>query len=294
MKPLSKKFVERLRVVADRLGTRREAADIAGVTVDAIIRYLRGENQPSFTAISKLCEAAGVSMQWLATGEGGVEANDSFETSASRGFPVTGFAESKDVGWYNPQASRIQTTLDMPDPKAFAVVVHGQGLIPEGLHPGFLCVCSPMLKPAKGDIVHLRRTDGLCTMKLFVGEEKEWLILKAYTDADAKGGQRPFEDKVKHDHRDRAGRLRQTQSLSKLQKQRAQIVDDHVGCNRKLRRKRRVFPQNRKASGGNACAYARGAVLDHEAFIRTEAEFLRREEITFGVGLGIGHVVGAD
>ena len=197
MKPLSKKFVERLRVVADRVGTRREAADIAGVSLDAVIRYLRGENQPTFTAISKLCQAAGVSMHWLATGEGSVEANDAFEPSASRGFPVTCFAESKDAGWYNPQNSRIQTTLDMPDPKAFAIVVHGQGLIPEGLHPGFLCVCSPMLKPAKGDIVHLRRTDGLCTIKLFVGEEKEWLILKGYTDPDAKGIQRAFEDRVK-------------------------------------------------------------------------------------------------
>lgn len=190
-------FQDRLRVILDQIGTRREAAEIAGVSLDAVIRYLRGENQPSFAAISRLCEAANVSMHWLATGQGTYETNATTETSSVRGLPVTGFAESKEAGWYTPQQSTLQTTLDLPDPEAFATVVHGQGLIPEGLQPGFLCVCSPMLKPVSGDIVHLRRFDGLCALKLFVREEGEWIVLKSYTDKDEKGAQRAFEDRVK-------------------------------------------------------------------------------------------------
>jgi transcriptional regulator with XRE-family HTH domain len=198
MHKLPKGFTERLRVVADRVGPRREAARIGGVSLDAIIRYLRGENQPTFTTMTHLCQAAGVSLSWLATGEGDPDESASpRDVSVSRGLPVMGFAESKDAGWFTPQPSRMQTTLDLPDTKAFAAVVHGQTLVPEGLHPGFLCVCSPMLRPVKDDIVHIRRSDGLCTLKLFVGEEKDWLILKGFMDPDAKGVQRPFEDRVK-------------------------------------------------------------------------------------------------
>jgi len=195
--PLSNEFVDRLRIVLDRLGTRREAAEIAGVSLDAVIRYLRGENQPSFHVISRLCEASGISMRWLASGEGPMEIHALRESSSGRGIPVMGFAESKESGWYNSQEFSMQVTLDLPDPKAFATMVQGQSLIPEGIQPGFMCICSPLLKPVPGDIVHLRRNDGLCSLRLFVGEEKDWLVLKAFTDRDEKGLQRAFEDRVK-------------------------------------------------------------------------------------------------
>lgn len=193
----TKGFPERLKIVASRLGTRQQAADIGGITLDALIRQLRGDNQPGFHTISRLCQAAGVSMHWLATGEGSEELTDLTLPSSIQGLPVAGFAETKEPGWYQAQPSRMQTTLDLPDPKAFATVVNGQALIPEGIHPGFMCICSPMMKAVIGDIIHLRRKDGLCALRLFQGEEKGWLLLKAYTDADSKGQQRAYEDKVK-------------------------------------------------------------------------------------------------
>lgn len=195
--PVSQAFVDRLRVVMDRLGTRREAAEIGGVSLDAVIRYLRGENQPGFMVISRLTEAAGISMRWLATGQGDMENDTPTVNSSVRGIPVNGFAESQDAGWYVPQMSSMQITLDIPDPKAFATSVHSQNLIPEGIQPGFICICSPMLKPVSGDIVHLRRHDGLCSLRIFVGEEKDWLILKSYTDRDDDNRQRVFEDRVR-------------------------------------------------------------------------------------------------
>lgn len=195
--PLSNEFVDRLRTMMDRLGTRREAAEIAGVSLDAVIRYLRGENQPSFHVISRLCEAAGISMRWLANGEGPMDIHSTRENSSVRGIPVMGFAESKETGWFNSQEFSMQVTLDLPDPKAFATMVQGHGLTPEGIQPGFMCICSPLLKPVPGDVVHLRRNDGLCALRLFIGEEKDWLVLKAYTDKDDKGTQCIFEDRVK-------------------------------------------------------------------------------------------------
>jgi hypothetical protein len=198
MKPNEAKFHDRLRQVIDTFDTRREAAEVAGVSLDAIVRYLRGENQPGFLIVGRLCEAAKMSMHWLATGRGRPALNDnSASLPIASGFPVLGFAETKETGWYAPQSSTLQTTLDMNDPNAFATVVHGQGLIPEGLQPGFMCICSPMMKPVQGDIVHLKRFDGLCALRLFLREDGEWLVLKSYTDADGKGSQRSFEDRVK-------------------------------------------------------------------------------------------------
>lgn len=194
---VSQEFVDRLRIVMDRLGTRREAAAIAGVSLDAVIRYLRGENQPGFMVISRLSDAANISMHWLATGNGAMELDTVQEASSVRGIPMAGFAESKDAGWYVSQASVLQLTLDLPDPNAFATTVHSQNLIPEGIQPGFICICSPLLKPVAGDIVHLRRYDGLCALRIFVAEEKDWLVLKSYTDRDDKNQQHTFEDRVK-------------------------------------------------------------------------------------------------
>lgn len=198
---MSQDFVDRLRVVMDRLGTRRSAAETGGVSLDAVIRYLRGENQPGFMVVSRLTEAANISMRWLATGQGEMENSDPFAKNLSgnsvRGIPVSGFAESHDTGWFTPQISSMQLTLDLPDPNAFATTAQGQNLIPEGIQPGFICICSPMLKPVFGDIVHLRRQDGLCSLRIFIAEEKDWLVFKSFTDRDDKNQQRAFEDRVK-------------------------------------------------------------------------------------------------
>lgn len=194
---MSREFVERLRIVMNRLGTRRNAAEIGGVSLDAVIRYLRGENQPGFMVVSRLTEASGISMRWLASGLGEMEIDTKAANNSVRGIPVTGFAESEDTGWYAPQMSSMQLTLDIPDPNAFAITVQGQNLIPEGIQPGFICICSPMLKPVFGDVIHLRRHDGLCALRIFTGEEKDWLVLKSFTDRDDKNRQHVFEDRVK-------------------------------------------------------------------------------------------------
>jgi hypothetical protein len=40
-----------------------------GVSTDSLQRYIREDNMPPFDAAARLCAAAGVSMEWLATGE---------------------------------------------------------------------------------------------------------------------------------------------------------------------------------------------------------------------------------
>ncbi|MGB1111179.1 MAG: helix-turn-helix domain-containing protein [Gammaproteobacteria bacterium] len=61
---------QRLRELADRVGGKKEMARLGGISEVQIYRYINGENVPSIRAIARLAEAADVSLNWLATGEG--------------------------------------------------------------------------------------------------------------------------------------------------------------------------------------------------------------------------------
>jgi hypothetical protein len=201
---MSDAFFDRLRHVADSFPTRRDAAGAAGISTDQLSRYLRGENQPTFQAMKKLCEAAHISLVWLATGDGGREAilDSNVPVSiltlpSNRSLPVHQLAESGQIGWYDATTLAVSATLELPDPQAFAVVAQGLSLVPEGVQPGFLCVCSPLLKPLPRDLVHLKRTDGRCTLMVYLKEDAEWLYLQAYLDPDKNNIQAPFQDQLR-------------------------------------------------------------------------------------------------
>jgi phage repressor protein C with HTH and peptisase S24 domain len=49
---------------------RQEAADIAGVTPEHLASYIRGSAKPPFELLNRLASAKGVSLDWLASGEG--------------------------------------------------------------------------------------------------------------------------------------------------------------------------------------------------------------------------------
>jgi len=65
----------RIAAIVDALGTRRFAAETMGVSPDALQRYMRDENNHTFDAVARLCLAANVSMEWLATGIGEMRSN---------------------------------------------------------------------------------------------------------------------------------------------------------------------------------------------------------------------------
>jgi transcriptional regulator with XRE-family HTH domain len=201
---MSNDFFQRLRHIADTFPTRRDAAAAAGISTDQLTRYLRGENQPTFQAMQKLCLAAGMSLLWLASGSGGREAqNDNSYLSTAdftqgpRALPVLNLAESGQIGWFDATALAVSTTLDIPDPHAFAVGAQGLSLVPEGIQPGFLCICSPLLKPLPRDAVYVRRTDGRCTLMVYLKEDAEWFYLQAWLDPDKEGRQTLFQDQLR-------------------------------------------------------------------------------------------------
>lgn len=74
----------RIGLAADRLKRRTTAAKAMGVSADALQRYIREENEPPFGALARLCGAAGVRLEWLASGEGPMLAAETAPLSQSQ------------------------------------------------------------------------------------------------------------------------------------------------------------------------------------------------------------------
>lgn len=66
----------RIGLVADRYETRTEAAAAAGVSVISLRRYIAEEQAPPFQVLAKLAMKKGISLEWLATGEGEMGPSD--------------------------------------------------------------------------------------------------------------------------------------------------------------------------------------------------------------------------
>ncbi len=61
---------ERIRTAAERLGSNRRLAELAGMPETTLYRYMSGEHVPNAEALVRVANAAGVNLQWLATGNG--------------------------------------------------------------------------------------------------------------------------------------------------------------------------------------------------------------------------------
>lgn len=62
-------FGSRVKEVCAVVGGRKEMATLTGISKSAIDKYAQGQSDPSRSALMAMARAAGVSLQWLATGE---------------------------------------------------------------------------------------------------------------------------------------------------------------------------------------------------------------------------------
>lgn len=60
----------RIHAMVDRVGDVNLAAHAAGVSVSTLRRYMRGDVAAPFAALAGLARRSGMSLDWLATGEG--------------------------------------------------------------------------------------------------------------------------------------------------------------------------------------------------------------------------------
>lgn len=61
---------QRIKLAAERIGTKTDAAKAIGVTPNQLWRWIGGENEPSITPMMLLARKANVSLDWLLMGKG--------------------------------------------------------------------------------------------------------------------------------------------------------------------------------------------------------------------------------
>src|SRR5208282_1911807 len=69
-------FSVRLRKLATFVGGPKQLSERSGLSRAVIGKYLSGKSDPSRERLVKLADAAGISIRWLATGEGEMSRND--------------------------------------------------------------------------------------------------------------------------------------------------------------------------------------------------------------------------
>ncbi|MAP35668.1 MAG: hypothetical protein CME75_07845 [Halomonas sp.] len=65
----------RISEISEVLGGRKKAAKAAGVALSTFHRWLAGDSVPALDSIARLAKEAGVSLDWIATGEGAMLPN---------------------------------------------------------------------------------------------------------------------------------------------------------------------------------------------------------------------------
>lgn len=60
----------RILAVVERYPSRTAAAEAARLSTDQLARQIKGQNRPFFDTVARLCAGQGVSLDWVATGQG--------------------------------------------------------------------------------------------------------------------------------------------------------------------------------------------------------------------------------
>jgi transcriptional regulator with XRE-family HTH domain len=122
---------KRISDVCAIIGNQMQAAIVAGVSISTLQRYIRGEVDPSLEGMVRIARQAGISLDWLATGEGprrpSVDAADPYQV------PPDGVKEEMRSGPLTTQP--LVNTGDSGVKVAVALSVAALGDQSQGLRP---------------------------------------------------------------------------------------------------------------------------------------------------------------
>lgn len=92
----------RISEISEMMGGRKKAAQSAGVALSTFHRWLAGDSVPALDSIARLAQSAGVSLDWVATGEGPMQLSKS---AAIPNTEVLGMEDYAFVPLYDAQCS---------------------------------------------------------------------------------------------------------------------------------------------------------------------------------------------
>lgn len=104
----------RIRVVADMYASRQDAASTAGCSKQSLDKYMKGEQSPTLKTMFMLASGVGVSLDWLATGDGPMlRSGRQHVTALAMAEPLAHYATSMQQAC--PQeANQVKDTLGNP------------------------------------------------------------------------------------------------------------------------------------------------------------------------------------
>lgn len=130
---VDEEFGTRLRLIMQQFGSVGDLARAVGVSDNAIYKWVTGRGKPGMISLVNLAKAAGVSVEWLATGKGqAVKAKPEFRPvppsefvsmplHTLRGAGGRTLQSSQVVDYLNFKSDWLQRTLNA-DPKNLALI----------------------------------------------------------------------------------------------------------------------------------------------------------------------------
>ncbi|MGH6872167.1 MAG: LexA family transcriptional regulator [Rhizomicrobium sp.] len=155
-----------MRTLLDLFDSRPEAAAIAGVTPEHLASYISGKAKPPFELVSRLAAAKGVSLQWMASGEGKLDLSG--EEDGFVHIPVSRIDASSGTGKY-PMADDVRehiafarnwlrAVIREPEDKLLVVFNRGEDNEPDIKDGDALLVVTGLTRVAH-DGYHVFKTD---------------------------------------------------------------------------------------------------------------------------------------
>jgi len=178
--------------------TRREAAEVAGISTDQLARYVTGRSAPPFQVVARLARPHGVSLDWLAHGDGDMMVNRRLG-EGEEGVPVTGLmAGDGTTGWFQPRplSVRLPVPLGLRTGVPLAVMAPDDCLRPEGIRSGFVCFAARGAELLEGDTVFAERVDGAAGLRRYEGRSPTGLRLCRFADDGSPMPETMAEDRI--------------------------------------------------------------------------------------------------
>jgi len=162
-------FSVRIRKLATLIGGPKQLSERSGLSRAVIGKYLSGKSDPSRERLIKLAEAAGISIRWLATGEGEMSGNDDSYVFMPRLEIRKGqlsVVSDQIVDHIAFRAERVRESLRV-DPGGLALIeARGDAMAPT-IQGGDLLLIEVSGQPVAPDGVYaLVRPDGLAVKRL--------------------------------------------------------------------------------------------------------------------------------
>lgn len=120
----------RIDDVCKKIGSQMQAAIVAGVSVSTIQRYIRGEVDPSLEGMMRIANQAGVSLDWLVSGEGPMRPDAVLTTGQTQQQGVGDGEGRRAVYAAHTEVSGVKAAVALA---VAALGDHGQTIRPERL-----------------------------------------------------------------------------------------------------------------------------------------------------------------